>query len=139
MNDSELTPTKARFLVRVADNYDYMDSSAWYELGRYATLDEAIDASSRHVTRCIEDLYKPGMTGEELREYYVMFGEDPFITDLRSDLNSDAAGGCDGGRASDNRAAVLFSAWDFASRMAHIVVAVKSASGQVQSDKEDRR
>jgi hypothetical protein len=137
MNDSDLTPTQARFLVRVADNYDYMDSSAWYQLGRYATLDEAIEASSRHVTRCLEDLYKPGMTGEELREYYVMFGEDPFITDLRSDLNSDAADDDDESDKSGNRATILFSAWDFASRMAHVVVAMKEASDRPKNDKEN--
>lgn len=130
MDHSDSNPVDARFLVRVADNYDYMDSSAWYELGRYATLDEAIEASERHVTRCLEDLYQPGMTGEALRDHYVMFGEDPFITDMRTDSNSGDAHDDNEHEDSDARPTVLFSAWDFASRMAHVVVAMKVAAAR---------
>lgn len=121
MKDIELNVGSAesatgRYAVLVADNFQYMDSGQHFELGTYATLDEAIEASMGVVTHWLTDEWKPGMTAEQLYGQYVSFGEDPFIID--------------GQPPDDPEAEIvrLFSAWEFAKRMAPVIVAVKSAA-----------
>jgi hypothetical protein len=63
----------------VDDNYHFMDESERYELGSYATLEEAISAAKAVVDSFLASEYKPGMTADQLYKQYVTFGEDPFI------------------------------------------------------------
>lgn len=127
MDNAKTNLPEGRFLVRVADNFQYMDSSEWFELGRYATLDEAIDASCGLVTRWLERTYTPGMTAKDLYDSYVSFGDDPFITDTGPDPDP-----VEGDTDTEDfvTPGVLFSAWKFAEEMAPIVVAMKSAANQ---------
>jgi hypothetical protein len=87
----------ARYRVMVDDNYHYMDESERYQLGEYATLEEAVEACRNVVDRFLEETYRPGMTSGELITQYSMFGEDPWVQ-----------GGAPG--------SVPFSARDYASR-----------------------
>jgi len=84
------------FRVLVDDNFHYQDESERYELGTFATLDEAVAACRRIVDEDLAAQLKPGMTAEELYRLYTMFDRDPFIV---------VPGG---------EPAVQFSAWDYA-------------------------
>ncbi len=84
------------YRVLVDDNFHYQDESERYELGTFATLDEAIAACRRIVDEDLAAQLKPGMTAEELYRHYTMFDRDPFIV---------VPGG---------EPAVPFSAWDYA-------------------------
>jgi hypothetical protein len=81
--------------VMVADNFHYMDPDEIYRLGDFSDAGAAIEACRRIVDKCLESVYRPGMSAGELCAGYTCFGEDPFIvcTDL---------------------APVSFSAWDYA-------------------------
>jgi len=65
------------YKVKVADNYDYMDSS--YTAGIYSTLEAAVEACKRIVDQCLNNAYKPGMSAAALNQSYQMFGDDPYI------------------------------------------------------------
>ncbi len=84
------------YTVMVDDNFHYMDERERWELGTFATLDEALVACRTLVDRWLAENHKPSMTGAELYSLYTSFGEDPFI------LSGE------GGRESN------FSAWDYA-------------------------
>ena len=84
------------YRVLVDDNFHYQDESERYELGPFATLDEAIVACRRMVDEDLASHLKPGMTAEELYELYTMFDRDPFIV------------------APDGNPPVPFSAWEYA-------------------------
>lgn len=87
--------SKGAFTVIVADNFHYMDESESYELGKFETLEAAIEVSKRIVDEYLAANLQPGMTADKLYEQYRMFGEDPYIL------------GCDD-------PVVPFSAWDYA-------------------------
>lgn len=65
--------------VIVADNYDYMDESAYSSGGRFDTYESAVRAAKRIVDTWLRDAHEPGMSAGELLGKYKMFGEDPFI------------------------------------------------------------
>lgn len=85
------------YRVLVDDNFHFMDESERYELGQFATLDEARAASCRIVDGFLLSAFKPGMTPDQLYLGYTSFGEDPFIIPDASE-----------------ETAVQFSAWDYA-------------------------
>jgi hypothetical protein len=69
---------KQGYRVIVDDNYHYMDEDARWELGEYATFEEAVAASKKMV----EDFFaetEPGQTAKQLYDGYVMYGDDPWI------------------------------------------------------------
>ena len=70
-----------KFVVRVWDNFHYMDEDERYELGSFATLEAAIQAAKAVVDDYLTHARaeKPGITESELYASYTMFGEDPFI------------------------------------------------------------
>jgi hypothetical protein len=84
----------AMYLVRVADNFHYMDEAEHNTHGTYSTWPEAVAAARSIVDRNLAEYIKPGMTAEELLANYRSFGDDPFIVPS----------------AEDER----FSAWDYA-------------------------
>jgi hypothetical protein len=67
------------YIVKVDDNFHYMDEDERYELATFATLDEALAACRKLVDDWLADNHKPGMTAAQLYELYCGFGEDPFI------------------------------------------------------------
>jgi hypothetical protein len=94
------------FRVLVDDNFHFMDESERYELGAFATLEEALTASCGIVDEFLLSAYKPGMTAQQLYFSYTSFGEDPFIIPDASE-----------------ETAVEFSAWDYAKRRCEVMCA----------------
>jgi hypothetical protein len=67
------------FIVLVADNFHYQDSSETYQQGSYPTLAAAIAISIDIVEQDLKSSYEPGMTAADLYSMYTSFGNDPFI------------------------------------------------------------
>ncbi|MDD5054871.1 MAG: HD domain-containing protein [Candidatus Peribacteraceae bacterium] len=67
------------YTVLVDDNFHPRDSSERYELGAYATLEEAESACKKIVDEYLLSTYKPGMAVADLYTGYTSFGEDPFV------------------------------------------------------------
>jgi hypothetical protein len=86
-------PTKYRVIVD--DNFHFTDEDERYTDGEYADYDSAVEKCKEIVDDFLMSALKPGMTPEELRKLYVMFGEDPWITP-------------------DAPRRMRFSAWDYA-------------------------
>jgi hypothetical protein len=84
------------YIVMVDDNFHYMNEEERWQLGAFATADQAIAASKELVDENLSDYYRPGMTATELYEMYVGYGDDPFVISPSDAPNVD------------------FSAWDYA-------------------------
>jgi hypothetical protein len=56
-----------------------MDETERIVLGEFDSAEAAIAAARRIVDRDLSAAYKPGMTADELYDYYTSFGSDPFI------------------------------------------------------------
>jgi hypothetical protein len=84
------------YKVMVDDNFHYMDENERWELGVFATAEEALEACRRLVDRSLLEGYKDGATADELFENYKSFGDDPFILTL------------------EDAPKVSFSAWTYA-------------------------
>ena len=67
------------FVVRVADNFHYMDASETYTHGEFATWAEAVAVSRGIVDAFLVQHLKPGIDAERLFELYIAFGDDPHI------------------------------------------------------------
>ncbi len=83
------------FVVRVADNFHYMDEDETYTHGQFETWPEAVAAAKEIVDRCLAEYHQPGMTADALFSQYTSFGKDPYISPVP-----------------DGEA--RFSAWDYA-------------------------
>ncbi|MEX0910060.1 MAG: hypothetical protein WDZ75_02065 [Candidatus Paceibacterota bacterium] len=68
-----------KFLVKVDDNYHYMDESERYTSGSFATLEEAIEECKKIARSSLADMYKEGIEPGTLGAQWAMFGEDPFV------------------------------------------------------------
>jgi tetratricopeptide (TPR) repeat protein len=66
------------YRVIVDDNFHYMNEDERWELGEYATFEEALAASQKLVKDFFEDA-DLGQTAKELYDGYVMMGDDPWI------------------------------------------------------------
>lgn len=84
------------FVVKVDDNFHYMDEDERWTLGVFSTLELAIEACKRVVDQSLQECFEPGISAERLLAQYKSFGDDPFIV-----------GGDD---------SVKFSAWDYAAQ-----------------------
>ena len=82
------------FVVRVADNFNYMDEDETSTHGEFATWADAVAAARGIVDRYLTHAYRTGMTPAALYDDYMDFGDDPYIMPTP-----------DGER---------FSAWDYA-------------------------
>ena len=80
-----------------ADNAHYMDAAEHSDEGDFATYQAAVAVCREIVERSLAWHYKPGMTADELYDYYTSFGDDPFVV---------AVGGAPLGER--------FSAWTYA-------------------------
>lgn len=67
------------YVVKVADNFHYMDESETYTLGTFETWDEALAAAKKVVDDCLAHHYQTGLNAEDLYSSYKGFGEDPYI------------------------------------------------------------
>lgn len=85
------------YIVYVDDNFHYMDKSERYKKGEYGTEQEAVDICKKIVQEFMNHEISNAKSAEELRERWVMFGDDPFIK-------------CTG----ESRISRLFSAADYA-------------------------
>jgi hypothetical protein len=88
----------SRYKVMVDDNFHYMDQDERYELGTFSTIEEAVAACKQLVDEDLRALAEgKNCTPEELYDYYVSFGSDPFVVALDS-----------------QDARLSFFAWDYA-------------------------
>jgi hypothetical protein len=71
------------FVVYCADNFHYRDADEVFRQGAYPTFDAALAACKRMVDEDLHDALRPGVlkraAADELYEYYMAFGVDPFI------------------------------------------------------------
>ena len=86
------------FKVLVADNFHYMDEDELHEHGTFATWAEAVAAARAIVDAELAEQAAPGLTADELFDWYTSFGDDPYIV----------------AQGATERAAEQFSAWDYA-------------------------
>ena len=68
-----------KYTVYVDDNYHYMDEGERYSAGSYNSLEEAIEKCEELTIKSLKDYYEQGITPDELRAQWLLFGEDPFI------------------------------------------------------------
>jgi hypothetical protein len=83
-----------KYIVYVDDNFHNGDESERYKLGEYLTREEALAACQAKVDEYFEVLKKGEHSFKELWEGYMLYGEDPFISN------------------DDNE--IRFSAWEYA-------------------------
>ncbi|GEM_PF-1487155 len=100
-----------KYKVLVDDNFHFMDKDERYQLGVYATAEEAVAACKRIVDDDLRGYCasNPGITADGLYDLYVSFGDDPFIV------------------ASESSDPVEFSAWEYAKEQSRLLGA---ASGR---------
>lgn len=67
------------FHLRVYDNFHYMEETEAYNTGSYATYEEALSAAKSIVEEFFVFNWKKGMTFEELRSLFMLYGDDPII------------------------------------------------------------
>jgi hypothetical protein len=92
-----------RYTVLVDDNFHYQDEDERCELGRFETAAEAVAACQGRVDKSLRWLHaqRPGSSPAELYDYYLSFGDEPFIV-------------AEGDR-------VDFSAWTYAKERSEVV------------------
>lgn len=95
-------PMPKPYILRVDDNYHYMDETYRRTHGEYETQEDALIAARAIVDAFLASAHTPGMTAEALYQMYTSFGDDPFII---------------GPRDSD------FSAWNYARARCEILCA----------------
>lgn len=83
------------YVVLVDDNFHYTDETERHELGRFSDLDAAEAACKALVDQFLVTHLSLKSTARELYDYYVAFGDDPFIV-------------------SSDRSRIEFSAWTYA-------------------------
>ena len=70
------------FVVRVSDNFHYMDDEETHVHGEFATWAEALAAARAIVERSLAAEFRPGITPDGLFDRYTSFGDDPHIIPL---------------------------------------------------------
>ena len=88
--------TDSNYYLRIYDNFNYMDEDEAYNMGSFATEQEAENAAKKIVEEFFRDNLQEYKTVEELSSAYYMFGEDPVVFNT------------------DKRRAGSFSAWSYA-------------------------
>lgn len=84
------------FVVRVADNFHYMNEDETFDEGTYETAEQALEAARRIVDRDLEHILSRAQAADDLYELYIMFGSDPYVVPIGVTRP------------------VLWSAWDYA-------------------------
>jgi hypothetical protein len=101
------------FVVRVADNFHYMDDEESHAHGEYSTWPEAVAAARQIVDRSLEHEFRPGMGAAELYDQYVSFGDDPYITPVPP--------------------GDLFSAWEYAKERCAALCAARDSGSKADN------
>ena len=70
----------SKYTLYIDDNFHYMDEEPRSSRGDYECEDEATRAAKRIVDGSLRDLYRSGMTPQELLACYKAFGEEPWVT-----------------------------------------------------------
>jgi hypothetical protein len=70
----------SKYILYIDDNFHYMDEGPRSSHSDYEREDDAIRAAKRMVDESLRDLYRIGMTPQELLACYKAFGEEPWIT-----------------------------------------------------------
>lgn len=78
------------YRVLVDDNFHYQDERERYAAGEFKTCEQAVARCRKIVDRSLRDLFKAGMTAEELFRQYTLFGEDPWISADTGDVEFSA-------------------------------------------------
>jgi hypothetical protein len=80
--DEAALKTMALYKVMVDDNFHYMDEDERWELGSFASADEALAACRELVDESLVEEYRDGATAEQLFDRYASFGDEPFVVAL---------------------------------------------------------
>ncbi len=64
------------FVVRVTDHAHYMEPEGQYTGGEFATFEEAAQKCQLIIDTSLSELYAPGMTAEELKKQFFVYGEE---------------------------------------------------------------
>jgi hypothetical protein len=67
------------YIVRVVDNFHYMDETEAYTQSEYPSWREAVEQARLIVDDSLAELYQPGMSAGSLHFQYIIFGADPYI------------------------------------------------------------
>jgi hypothetical protein len=76
--DTDKPPCKP-FIVKVDDNYHYMDEDSRYTAGEFDTYEEALALAKKIVDETTYPSIESGHTPDEVVYDYKTFGEDPWI------------------------------------------------------------
>ncbi len=68
-----------KYIVKVDDNFHYMDESERYTAGSYDTLKEAIEKCKKISIESLESFYEKDIKPNKLLAQWSFFGDDPFI------------------------------------------------------------
>lgn len=66
-------------IVWAYENFHLSGEAEKYEVGRFASCEEALEACRRMVDEFLDGAFEEGMTADELRGEYEAFGPDPYI------------------------------------------------------------
>jgi hypothetical protein len=84
-----------RYQVLVDDNFHYQKEDERYQDGEFDDYADAVANCKAIVEECLREQLQPGMDAAGLYSAYVMFGEDPWISETPEGVEP-------------------FSAWDYA-------------------------
>ena len=68
-----------KYLIQVDDNYHYGNEDERYTAGSFNTLEEALKKCQEITLSSLKEFYQEGISADELKAQWSMFGEDPFI------------------------------------------------------------
>ncbi len=80
----------SKYEVYVDDNFHNGDESERYRLGEFATREEALAACQAKVNEYFDRVVKGKHSFKELWEGYMLYGEDPFISNDDSETRFSA-------------------------------------------------
>jgi hypothetical protein len=76
---TKLTAFSNQWIVRVADYFHYVNACETFTKGPHVSNDEALKVCKVIVLQDVLDACKPGISGGQIYDQYVAFGDDPFI------------------------------------------------------------
>jgi len=79
-----------KYLVFVDDNFHNGEESERYKLGEFETREEAIAVCKQKVDEYFEIIEKGKHSFKELWEGYMLYGEDPFISNDDNEIKFSA-------------------------------------------------
>ena len=77
-----------KYRVTIADNFHYMDESAYMDGGAFATYADALAQAQAIVDESLRSNWQAGDAPDDLMARYTMFGEDPFIVPAEGEIFS---------------------------------------------------